>query len=148
MHSICKDLKIQTYTRLSSCSMLVTPPKRNPSNPYSWRWLEMVGDWAVQLHAEASLSSSIHHRILESRNRSTSAEMPEQAENMMHKDCTMAHGMLGYTPHIYHSRRAKHAIGPEASTHTSRSALNSTAYYSRRIQPLLLALVTTMPQVL
>ena len=87
----------------------------------------MVGDWAVQLHAEASLGSSIHHRILESRNRSTSAVMPEQAENIMHKGYTMVHRMLGYTPRIYHSRRAKHAIGPEASTHTSRSALNCTA---------------------
>ena len=85
----------------------------------------MAGDWAV-LHAEASLSS-IHHRILESRNRSTSAVTQKQTENIMHKGYTMVYGMLRYTPRIYHSRRAKHAIGPEASTHTSRSALNSTA---------------------
>ena len=52
----------------------------------------MAGDWAV-LHAEASLSS-IHHRILESRNRSTSAVTQEQAENMMHKGYTMVEGSL------------------------------------------------------
>lgn len=73
--------------------MLVTPPKRKPSNPYS----------------------SIHHRRLDSKNRSTSKSRSKKTvRGKRWKKMDLMNLMnLCFEPRTCHSRRAKHAILPQ-----------------------------------